>query len=100
MSTELTFKRPDRVEIHVRMSDRQYLYVTILQMVGRAFEARCQHLVATLSVPRSACELVEIGGTWSIDIGDTSFYFQPDEAQQIQERFGLKVRHIAARVAS
>ena len=100
MSTELTFARPGGIEIVVEMSAGKRLYIRIRQTTGKGFEARCHILASTLSVRPDACELLEHEGRWTLDIGDTGYFFEPDEARQLQETFGLQVRHIPARPAS
>jgi hypothetical protein len=100
MSTELTFERPGRVQISVSMSAGKRLYVRILQLTGKRFETRCKHLASVQCVDPKSCKLIEANGRWSLDIGETSFDFEPAEAHQIQETFGLQVRHVPASVAS
>jgi hypothetical protein len=100
MSNEVTFNRPGRVQISVSMSAGRRLYVRILQLTGKRFETRCKHLASVQCVDPKSCNLIEANGRWSLDIGETSFDFEPDEARQLQETFGLTVKRIPARAAS
>lgn len=90
MSKELTFDRPGRVQISVSMSAGNRLYFVIRQIAYK----RCKHLVTMFSVRPDACELVESKGRWSLDTGDVSFHFEPDEARRLAEAFGIEVRHV------
>lgn len=99
MSNELTFKRPGRIEIKVSLSKGGKLYLHIQQATGRRFSTRFHHIADALAIHPSHCELVENDGRWTLNIGETAFHFEPKEAQQLQETFGLQVRHIPAKAA-
>lgn len=100
MSHELKFKRPGRVEIEVSLSKGGKLYLRICQTTGRRFSTRFHHLADALAISPGDCGLVEHSGRWTLNIGETAFHFEPNEARQLQETFGLQVRHIPARAAS
>jgi hypothetical protein len=96
MTAELKFKRPGRVYIGVDKSAGGYIYAAVRQ-VSRAHD---HHHIASASGPAVDCALWDVGGSWHLDVRGAAFQLTADEARQLQETFGLQVRHIAAKAAS
>jgi hypothetical protein len=96
VSSELKFKRPGGIELHVHFTSGRY-FVTV--MYGH--DGKWEVLANINAVSPSNCELHELEGHWSLatDVY-TTFYVTTDEARHLQETFCLQVRHIPARVAS
>lgn len=96
MSTELKFKRPGGIELHVCLTGDRY-FVTVMHGRGGKWEV----LASINAVRPENCELHESEDRWSLSTDVfTLFHVTPDEARQLQEAFGLQVRHIPARAAS
>lgn len=96
MSTELKFKRPGGIELNVHVAGHRYFAFVLHNHRGK-----CEVLANINAVSPANCELREFEGHWSLAMDHfTTFHVTADEARQLQETFGLQVRHVSARAAS
>lgn len=93
MRSELKFKRAGSIELHVSFACDRY-FATVMYGYGGKWEV----LASINAVSPINCELHSYAdGRWSLSMDMfTTFHLAPSEAQQLQETFGLQVRHIPA----